>query len=227
MSPEQAQGKKVDTRSDIFSFGVVLYEMVTGARAFEGDSALSTLSAILRDEARPVAEFAPDAPPQLEMVIQRCLRKNPDERWQTMKEVQMALSALKHESDSGTLYRARLTATSVPPVPSASAAKVAKERKNTPVWAALAGGALALTAVVGGGVWWTRHRTPPAPVEQAAAPQPPPTAAPEPTPAPEPPPSATDKPMTNDDVVADGRGQGVQHTDRRADSRFRGHSIRD
>ena len=66
MSPEQAQGKKVDTRSDIFSFGVVLYEMVTGKRAFEGDSTLTTLSAILRDEVRPVAEFAPEAPPQLE-----------------------------------------------------------------------------------------------------------------------------------------------------------------
>jgi serine/threonine-protein kinase len=59
MSPEQAQGKKVDTRSDIFSFGVVLYEMATGERAFQGDSTLTTLSAILRDEVRPIAEFAP------------------------------------------------------------------------------------------------------------------------------------------------------------------------
>ena len=78
MSPEQAQGKKVDTRSDIFSFGVVLYEMVTGARAFGGDNALSTLSAILRDDARPIAEVAPDVPPQIEQLIRRCLRKNPD-----------------------------------------------------------------------------------------------------------------------------------------------------
>src|ERR1051325_7635096 len=107
MSPEQAQGKKVDTRSDIFSFGVVLYEMSTGVRAFEGDNALSTLSAILRDEVRAVTEVSPDVPPQLEQVIGRCLRKNPDDRWQTMKDVQMALAALKHESDSGTLYRAR------------------------------------------------------------------------------------------------------------------------
>src|SRR5580704_15713631 len=64
MSPEQAQGKKVDTRSDIFSFGVVLYEMATGVRAFPGDNALSTLSAILRDEAKPITEVAPDVPPQ-------------------------------------------------------------------------------------------------------------------------------------------------------------------
>ena len=57
MSPEQAQGKKVDTRCDIFSFGVVLYEMLTGVRAFAGDNALCTLSAILRDEVKPIADF--------------------------------------------------------------------------------------------------------------------------------------------------------------------------
>ena len=62
MSPEQAQGKKVDTRSDIFSFGAVLYEMATGVRAFEGESSLSTLSAILRDEAKPMSNVAPDVP---------------------------------------------------------------------------------------------------------------------------------------------------------------------
>jgi serine/threonine-protein kinase len=109
MSPEQAQGHKVDPRSDIFSFGVVLYEMATGVRAFSGDSPLSTLSAILRDEVVPVQSAAPDAPEQLSQVIDRCLRKNPDDRWQTMKDVQMALSALKHESDSGMLYRTRLS----------------------------------------------------------------------------------------------------------------------
>ena len=110
MSPEQAQGKKVDTRSDIFSFGVVLYEMVTGARAFGGDNALSTLSAILRDDARPIAEVAPDVPPQIEQLIRRCLRKNPDQRWQSMQDVKMALQALKHESDSGSLYKPRIPA---------------------------------------------------------------------------------------------------------------------
>ena len=115
MSPEQAQGKKVDTRSDIFSFGVVLYEMLTGARAFSGDSALSTLSAILRDEHKPMVEIAPDVPPQLELLIKRCLRKNPDERWQSMKDVLAALGALKHESDSGQLYRSRIQAVEMTP----------------------------------------------------------------------------------------------------------------
>ena len=110
MSPEQAQGKKVDTRSDIFSFGVVLYEMVTGSRAFSGDNALSTLSAILRDEARPIAEIAPDVPPQIEQLVKRCLRKNPDDRWQSMQDVRSALAALRHESDSGQLYKPRVPA---------------------------------------------------------------------------------------------------------------------
>ncbi len=110
MSPEQAQGKKVDARSDIFSLGVVLYEMITGVRAFQGENALSTLSAILRDDARPIAQVAPDVPPQIEQLIGRCLRKDPDQRWQSMKDVKMALAALEHESASGLLYRPKISA---------------------------------------------------------------------------------------------------------------------
>jgi serine/threonine protein kinase len=107
MSPEQAQGKKVDPRSDIFSFGAVLYEMVTGRRAFDGDSTIATLSAILRDDPKPMSEVAPDVPQQLADVIDRCLRKEVDDRFQTMREVQGALSVLKRESDSGSLYSTR------------------------------------------------------------------------------------------------------------------------
>jgi hypothetical protein len=107
MSPEQAQGKKVDPRTDIFSFGALLYEMLTGRHAFEGDSAVSTLSAILRDEVKPMAEVVPDVPPQLDTVIHRCMRKDPAERWQSMTEVRTALSAIKRESDSGALYTSR------------------------------------------------------------------------------------------------------------------------
>jgi serine/threonine protein kinase len=207
MSPEQAQGRKIDTRSDIFSFGVVLYEMVTGARAFEGDSALTTLSAILRDDTRPVAEFAPEAPPQMEMVIQRCLRKQPDDRWQTMGDVLMALSALKHESDSGTLYRARLTDTGT--VSTTGSVKLPKIERKTgpgPVLVGVVGGTIALIAALGGSIWWTRHhKQPPPPVEQAVAtePEPPAPALPEPPANPEPAIAAVnpDEPMTNDHIV--------------------------
>jgi serine/threonine protein kinase len=210
MSPEQAQGKKVDTRSDIFSFGVVLYEMATGSRAFEGDSMLTTLSAILRDEPRPVAEFAPEAPPQLEMVIQRCLRKTPDDRWQTMKDVQMALTALKHESDSGALYR-RMTA---PPAHPLGVTAGGEKRKGVPkpILAAALSSLIVLSAVAGGAVWWKKHHNPPTPVEAVVAP-PEPAAVPAPTAAPAPgspdanapdakaPDANADAPMTNDHVL--------------------------
>ncbi len=103
MSPEQAEGKPVDARSDIFAFGAILYEMVTGERAFAGDSAISTLSAILRDDVRPLHHVA-SVPPALEGIIRRCLRKAREERWQTIGEARAALAALKRDSDSGVLF---------------------------------------------------------------------------------------------------------------------------
>jgi Tol biopolymer transport system component/serine/threonine protein kinase len=103
MSPEQAEGKKVDARSDIFSFGALLYEMVTGHRAFQGDSKLSTLSAILREEPKPASQIAEGLPRELERIISRCLRKNPERRFQTMADLKVTLEELKEESDSGTL----------------------------------------------------------------------------------------------------------------------------
>ncbi|HEX2455645.1 MAG TPA: protein kinase [Vicinamibacterales bacterium] len=103
MSPEQAEGKPVDARSDIFSFGAVLYEMATGQRAFTGDTPMSTISAILRDEPKPLSDFRREIPAELERVIRRCLRKDPARRFQTMADLKVALGELKEESDSGTL----------------------------------------------------------------------------------------------------------------------------
>src|SRR6266446_1794149 len=103
MSPEQAEGKKVDARSDIFSFGALLYEMVTGRRAFQRDSKLATLSAILNDQPPVASTIRPELPHDLETVLNRCLRKDPNRRFQHMADVKIALEELREESDSGTL----------------------------------------------------------------------------------------------------------------------------
>ncbi len=95
MSPEQAEGRRVDGRSDIFSFGAVLYEMLTGRRAFEGQSAASTLAAILRDEPRPVAEIRPDVPGEVAQIVRDCLRKSPEDRPRSMEEVRRRLEQQK------------------------------------------------------------------------------------------------------------------------------------
>jgi serine/threonine protein kinase/Tol biopolymer transport system component len=97
MSPEQADGRKVDARSDIFSFGSVLYEMVTGHQAFPGSSKLSMLSAVLYRDPQPVSQAVPDIHPELERIIGRCLKKDPERRWQTMADIKVALEELRDE----------------------------------------------------------------------------------------------------------------------------------
>jgi len=103
MSPEQAQGKKVDVRSDIFSFGAVLYEMVTGQRAFAGETSLAIMTAILREEPKPASQIVKGLPHDLEKILNRCLRKEPARRFQHMDDLKVALEELKEESDSGLL----------------------------------------------------------------------------------------------------------------------------
>jgi TolB-like protein len=92
MAPEQAEGRPLDARSDIFSFGAVIYELITGRRAFPGDSMATVLSSVLRDSPSPLGSVAP---PGLEPVLMRCLRKNAAERYQEMREVRSALEALR------------------------------------------------------------------------------------------------------------------------------------
>ena len=103
MSPEQAEGDKVDARSDIFSFGSVLYEMVTGQRAFGGKSKLSSLSAVLHKEPPALSQFTQDVPPELERIIARCLKKDPARRWQSMADVKVAVEELREEAESSTI----------------------------------------------------------------------------------------------------------------------------
>ncbi len=91
MSPEQIEGKELDGRSDIFSLGAVLYEMVTGKRAFEGKTQLSVASSILEREPEAMSAVKPITPPALERAVQRCLQKSPDERWQSAGDLAIEL----------------------------------------------------------------------------------------------------------------------------------------
>jgi TolB-like protein len=100
MSPEQAEGKPVDGRSDVFSFGAVLHEMITGRRAFQRESSISTLVAVLREDAPSVASLRGGVSTALDHVIGRCLRKDPARRFQSMTEVKSALEDVRAELSS-------------------------------------------------------------------------------------------------------------------------------
>jgi len=142
MSPEQAEGKTVDTRSDIFSFGAVLYEMLTGRRAFEGASSASTLAAILHQDPKPIHELTPAIPRDLAQTIARCLRKDPQRRMQMMADVKLALE------DVGSLSE-----------PSVAPAPVSRRR------GVLLACALVAAAILGAGAtWWSfREQVVPSP----------------------------------------------------------------
>jgi serine/threonine protein kinase len=87
MSPEQVEGREADARGDIFALGAVLYEMVTGKRAFEGKTSASTIAAILAAQPKPLASVQPTTPPALDFVIRTCFAKDPDQRWQSAADV--------------------------------------------------------------------------------------------------------------------------------------------
>src|SRR5579863_5218786 len=87
MSPEQLQGKEADARSDIFAFGLVLYEMLTGKRAFQATSQASLIGAILHTEPPPLSTLVPAPPPALERLVRKCIAKDPDNRWQSARDI--------------------------------------------------------------------------------------------------------------------------------------------
>jgi serine/threonine protein kinase/Tol biopolymer transport system component len=99
MSPEQVEGGEADVRSDIFALGAVLYEMITGQRAFEGKTTASTIAAILAGEPKPISTLQPMSPPAYESLVKACLAKDPDERLQTVHDVKLQLKWIA-ESDS-------------------------------------------------------------------------------------------------------------------------------
>ena len=153
MSPEQAEGKPVDVRSDIFSFGAVLYEMITGQRAFHGESRASTLAAVVEKEPAAPSELAATTPPELERLIVRCLRKDVNRRSQNMADVKLALEELRDESESGKLVR--------PP-----AAQPAPAAARSWLWPAVAMAAVLVAVAVVSWTWFHRRAAAPPPAPE-------------------------------------------------------------
>ncbi|PYQ37594.1 MAG: hypothetical protein DMF55_00350 [Acidobacteria bacterium] len=102
MSPEQVRGAPVDHRSDVFSFGAILYEMLTGARAFRGDSAVETMNAILKEEPPEPSESGRRVPPGLERIVRHCVEKNPALRFQSARDLAFDLESLSETSSAAT-----------------------------------------------------------------------------------------------------------------------------
>ena len=100
MSPEQARGEKVDVRSDVFSLGVVLYQMLAGERPFQGESAVDVITAILRDRPPSITDVRADLPPHLGRILRRCLEKNPRDRYQTSRDLFNELRDLRTETSA-------------------------------------------------------------------------------------------------------------------------------
>src|SRR5262245_6194933 len=141
MSPEQARGERTDARADIFSFGCVLYEMVSGRRAFTGDSRIETLHAILKAHPPDLTSLRGDVSPTLDRVIRRCLEKTPDSRFQTARDLVFALESLTDRSEP------RLSAAATP----------APHARRGPT-AAIAGAVVLAAAAA---IWWGMVRTRP------------------------------------------------------------------
>jgi serine/threonine protein kinase len=119
MAPEQLKGKPPDQRADIFSLGIVLYQMASGQRPFHGETSAEVISSILRDAPPPVTDLKIDLPSHLGRIVKRCLEKNPNRRYQTAAELRNELEELKSEVESGTVFEedARTKAIKVPNEP--------------------------------------------------------------------------------------------------------------
>ena len=148
MSPEQAEGRKVDARSDIFSFGSILYEMLSGKRAFRADSTPGTLAAVINLEPQPLAKIAEDVPQAVEQLVSRCLRKDLNRRAQHASDIKVALEDLQEDSSSGSLQRS---------------AAVSAPTRSRSVNAGMVVAGLVAVVAIGAAVWglWPRTLPPP------------------------------------------------------------------
>jgi Tol biopolymer transport system component len=154
MAPEQLEGQAADARTDIFALGALLYEMATGRKAFEGKSRTSLIAAIVSSEPPPISSLQAMSPPALDHVVRKCLEKDPDDRWQSARDV---MAELRWISEGGS--RAGLPGI-------VSARRRVRERA---AWAAFA---VATLAAAGFAVAWNQRAQPPAPVVRFQIPNP-------------------------------------------------------
>ena len=147
MAPEQVEGKDADARTDLFAFGAVLYEMLTGTRAFTGSSSASVMAAILEHDPAPVSQSQPTTPPLLDRLIRRCLAKDPDARWQSAADVADELRWIAQSSDDAA---ARTGAAERTP---------ARRLQPHPVWWLAVG--LTVCGLAVGALVWTSRPAPP------------------------------------------------------------------
>jgi Tol biopolymer transport system component len=144
MSPEQVEGKEADARSDIFALGAVLYEMVTGKRAFEGKTTASTIAAIVAAEPPPISSVQPLSPPALEGTVKSCLAKDADERLQSAHDVKLQLKWIAENASASRL---------------AAVAPAARRSRDAVPW--LLAGFLLILVLGGASAWWVRARETP------------------------------------------------------------------
>ncbi len=169
MSPEQIEGRKVDHRTDIFSLGVLLCEMATAQQPFKGDTTIALMSSILRDAPQPLGELKPGLPEHLGQIVGRCLRKNPDERYQSALEVRNDLKGLEEDTklaqrpgwtapiDSPQALKDRLTPERIDPLAAPGLPGSSRSSQESRRWS-LGLMAVLLFALAGTALYWFKFR---------------------------------------------------------------------
>jgi serine/threonine protein kinase len=154
MSPEQARSEEIDFRSDLFSFGVVMYEMSTGKKPFTGKNSLMTLDAVLHDKPAPPGALNPAVPVELEGIIGKAMEKDRRQRYQSATQIKADLQVLKHQTESG------LVKSGLRPVKlKVSSQTFGRSSSRWQLWLLLGTGALLLTVLAAVGAYWLKHRS--------------------------------------------------------------------